>query len=242
MSLSAAPGVGRAPRDEPVAPWWHTVMVMAPIAAASIASGYQHGYPDAHLPGLEPRLSSYLTVLVVEWLPVVLIWRALRSRGLPLAALIGGRWPNALAFLRDLGLGAGLLVVAALAIDPLGSLLGAKALEGTLAHVIPQTPLELAVYLVMALSAGFCEELIFRGYLMRQLSAWTGSRTAGLLLQGIVFGLAHAYYRWVMVAITVLAWLLGLLARWRRSLLPGMLFHAVQDSLGGVIAFVTRRA
>jgi len=216
MSLSAAPGVGRAPRDEPVAPWWHTVMVMAPIAAASIASGYQHGYPDAHLPGLEPRLSSYLTVLVVEWLPVVLIWRALRSRGLPLAALIGGRWPNALAFLRDLGLGAGL--------------------------VIPQTPLELAVYLVMALSAGFCEELIFRGYLMRQLSAWTGSRTAGLLLQGIVFGLAHAYYRWVMVAIAVLAWLLGILARWRRSLLPGMLFHAVQDSLGGVIAFVTRRA
>ena len=43
-----------------------------------------------------------------------------------------------------------------------------------------------------------------------------------------------------MVAIVVLAWMLGLLARWRRSLLPGMLFHAVQDSLGGVIAFVTR--
>jgi len=213
---------------------------MAPIAAASLASGYQHGYPNANLPGMDPRLSSYLTVLVVEWLPVLLIWRALRSRGMPLATLIGDRWPNALAFLRDLGLGAALLVVAALVIDPLGSLLGAKALEGTLTRLIPQTPLQLAVFLVMALSAGFCEELIFRGYLMRQFSAWTGSRTAGLLLQGIVFGLAHAYYRWVMVAITVLAWLLGLLARWRRSLLPGMLFHAVQDSLGGVISFVTR--
>jgi membrane protease YdiL (CAAX protease family) len=213
---------------------------MAPIAAASLASGYQHGYPNANLPGLNPRLSSYATVLVVEWLPVLLIWRALRSRGMPLATLIGGRWPNALTFLRDLGLGAALLVFAALVIDPLGSLLGAKALEGTLTRLIPQTPIELAVFMVMALSAGFCEELVFRGYLMRQLSAWTGSRTAGLLLQGVLFGLAHAYYRWVMVAITVLAWLLGLLARWRRSLLPGMLFHAVQDSLGGVIAFVTR--
>ncbi len=239
MSSSAAPA-GGAPRDEPVAPWWHTILVFAPIAAASLASGYQHGYPNANLPGLNPRLSSYLTVLVVEWLPVALIWRALRSRGLPLATLIGGRWPNARAFLRDLGLGVALLAVAALVIDPLGALLGAKALEGTLTHSIPQTPLELAVFLVLALSAGFCEELVFRGYLMRQLSAWTGSRTAGLLLQGIVFGLGHGYYRWVMVAIMVLAWLLGLLARWRRSLLPGMLFHAVQDSLGGVVAFATR--
>ena len=241
MSSIAAPAAG-ATHDEPVAPWWHTVLVLTPIAAWSIASGFQHGYPNANLPGLAPRLSSYVTVLVVEWLPVALIWRALRSRGLSLAALIGDRWPNALAFLRDLGLVVALLVVTALVIDPLGSLLGAKALEGKLAHVTPQTPLELAVYLVMALSAGFCEELVFRGYLTRQLSAWTGSRTAGLLLQGIVFGLAHAYYRWVMIAITVLAWLIGLLARWRRSLLPGMLFHAVQDSLGGVIAFVTRHA
>jgi hypothetical protein len=44
-------------------------------------------------------------VLVVEWLPVLLIWRALESGGLPLATLIGGRWPSGLAFLRDLGLG-----------------------------------------------------------------------------------------------------------------------------------------
>src|SRR5262252_6848920 len=232
MSSSAALDAG-APREEPVAPWWHTVLVLAPIAAASIASGYQHGYPNANLPGLNPRLSSYLTVLVVEWLPVAFIWRELRRRGLPLATLIGGRWPNVRAFLRDLGLGVALLAIAALVIDPLGALLGAKALEGTLTHLIPQTPLELAVFLVMALSAGFCEELAFRGYVMRQFSAWTGSRTMGLLLQGILFGLAHAYYRWVMVAIVVLAWMLGLLARWRRSLLPGMLFHAVQDSLGG---------
>jgi membrane protease YdiL (CAAX protease family) len=237
MSSSAATAT-RAQRDQAVAPWWHTVLVLAPIAVASIASGYQHGYPNANLPGMSPRLSSYLTVLVVEWIPVALIWGALRSRGLPFATLIGGRWPNALAFFRDLGLAVGLMVVAALVIDPLGSLLGAKALEGSLAHVGPQTPLELTVYLVLALSAGFCEELIFRGYLMRQLSAWTGSRTAGLLLQGIVFGLGHGYYRWVMVAIMVLAWMLGLLARWRRSLLPGILFHALQDSLGGVVAFI----
>ena len=96
------------------------------------------------------------------------------------------------------------------------------------------------MFLGVSLSAGFCEELVFRGYLTRQFSGWTGSRAAGILLQGVVFGLAHTYYRLVMVAIMVLAWLLGLLAQWRRSLLPGMLFQGLQDCLGGVIAFLTR--
>jgi membrane protease YdiL (CAAX protease family) len=226
-------------RDEPIAPWWHTLLVLTPIAIASIASGYQHGLPDAHLPGLGPRISSYLTVLVVEWLPVFLIWRALKVRALTLGALISGRWRTVGAFLRDLGLAVAMFAVALIVIEPLSGLLGAKALEGSLTHSTPRTVPELAVFLVMAVSAGFCEELIFRGYLTRQFSAWTGSRAAGILLQGIVFGLGHAYYRWVMIAVMVLAWLLGLLAHWRKSLLPGMLFHCIQDVLGGVIAFLT---
>jgi membrane protease YdiL (CAAX protease family) len=237
MAVSALPT--RLARDEPVAPWWHTLLVATPIAIASLASGYQHGLPDAHLPGLGPRLSSYLTVLVVEWLPVLLIWGALKSRGLSLGTLISGRWSTVGQFFRDLGLGIAFLGVAVLVIDPLGALLGAKSLEGSLTHVAPKTVPELLVFLVLGASAGFCEELVFRGYLTRQFSAWTGSRVAGILLQGVVFGLAHAYYRWFMIAVMVLAWLLGLLAHWRKSLLPGMLFHGVQDVLGGVIAFIT---
>jgi membrane protease YdiL (CAAX protease family) len=178
-------------------------------------------------------------VLVIEWLPVLLIWRALKSRGLSLGTLVSGRWRTVGQFFRDLGLAVGFMAVALLVIEPLSNLLGAKALEGTLVRLTPKTALELAVFIGMSLSAGFCEELIFRGYLTRQFSGWTGSRAAAILLQGVVFGLAHAYYRGVMVAIMVLAWLLGLLAQWRRSLLPGMLFHGLQDSLGGVVAFLT---
>ena len=238
MSSSAAQAYA-VTRNEPVAPWWHTLLVMAPIAVGSILSGYQHGFPNANLPGINPRLSSYFTVLAIEWFPVLLIWRALKSRGLSLGTLVSGRWHTTGEFFRDLGLGVGFMGVALVVIEPLSNLLGAKALEGTLVHLTPKSVLELAVFLGTALSAGFCEELVFRGYLTRQFSGWTGSRAAGILLQGVVFGLAHAYYRWVMVAIMVLAWLLGLLAQWRRSLLPGMLFHGLQDSLGGVIAFLT---
>jgi hypothetical protein len=69
------------PAVEPVAPWWHTVLVMLPIAIGSVASGYQNGLPNAHVSGADTRLSIYLTVMVIEWLPALLIWLVWRRRG-----------------------------------------------------------------------------------------------------------------------------------------------------------------
>lgn len=51
----------------------------------------------------------------------------------------------------------------------------------------------MSLWIVMALSAGFCEELIFRGYLQRQISDLTDSAVAAVLLQALLFGLAHGY-------------------------------------------------
>lgn len=62
-----------------------------------------------------------------------------------------------------------------------------------------------------------------------------------LVLQGMAFGLAHGYYGKAMIAIMVHGWLLGMLAMWRKSLRPGVLSHGVQDSLGGIVAFLTMR-
>ena len=42
-------------RQHPIAPWWHTVLVLAPIAIGSVASVYQHGLPNLNLPGVECR-------------------------------------------------------------------------------------------------------------------------------------------------------------------------------------------
>ena len=89
----------------------------------------------------------------------------------------------------------------------------------------------------MAATAGFCEELTFRGYLTRQFNAWTGSRVFAVVLQGVAFGLAHGYYQRVMLVIMVQGWLLGLFAYWRKSLRPGMLAHGLQDAIGGLVAF-----
>jgi uncharacterized protein len=221
---------------QPIAPWWHTVLVLLPIAIGSVASAYQHGLPNANLPGISHRLSSYLTVLVEEWLGVLLVWLGLRSRSLSLSSLISGSWQRLRAFFRDLGLAVGFMAVIIPLAGVLAYLLGASR-NPALANITPKTVVELVVFLSLAASAGFAEELVFRGYLTRQITAWTSSSKLGVLLQGIAFGLAHGFYGKAMMAIMVQGWLLGLLAYWRKSLRPGMLAHWLQDSIGGVVAF-----
>jgi uncharacterized protein len=226
---------------EPLAPWWHTVLVLLPIAIGSVASWYQQGLEHISLPGISLRASSYLTILVEEWFVVLLIYLALKRRRLSIISLVSGRWHTVGAFFRDLGLGIAFIVV----IVPLTSIavhiLKAGNTANTLARITPKTPLELVLFLAMAATAGFCEELVFRGYLTQQFSAWTGSRLLAVVLQAAVFGLAHGYYYSAMAVVMIEGFLLGLLAYWRRSLRPGMLAHGLQDSLGGVVSFLTSR-
>jgi uncharacterized protein len=221
---------------ELIAPWWHTVLVLLPIAMGSVASWYQHGLPNANVPGISSRLSSYITVLLQEWFVALLIWLALKRRGLSIRSLISGRWQTVGAFFRDLGLAVGFLVVAVPLIGVLVHLIGGDA-NSNVANITPKTGFELVVWLGLSATGGFCEELTFRGYLTQQFSAWTGSRVFAIVLQGVVFGLAHGYYQKVMVVIMVQGWLLGLLAYWRKSLRPGMLAHGLQDAIGGLVAF-----
>jgi membrane protease YdiL (CAAX protease family) len=223
-------------RKQPIAPWWHTVLVLAPIAIGSVASVYQHGLPNTNLPGLSHRLSSYFTVLVEEWIGVFLVWLALRRRGLTMGSLISGCWQPRRAFLRDVGLAIGFMVVVIPTVGALAYLLGANN-NSAIANIPPKTLFELVVFLGLAASGGFAEELVFRGYLTQQFSAWTGSYSVAVILQGIVFGLAHGFYGKAMFAVMVQGWLLGLLVYWCKSLRPGMLAHGLQDSIGGIVAF-----
>ncbi len=238
-SVMASVDMARGPIDttsDPIAPWWHTVLVLLPIAVGSGAGYYQHGLPNANLPGMSSRLSGYFTVIAGEWLVILMIWLALRRRGLSIGSLVAGRWQTLGNFFRDLGLALGFMVVVIPAVAVVMHLLGAKT-DSAVANILPKTWFELAVWLGLSATGGFCEELIFRGYLTRQFGAWTGSRAFGIVLQGVAFGLAHGYYGKLMLAIMLHGCLLGLLAYWRKSLLPGILAHGLQDALGGVVGF-----
>jgi membrane protease YdiL (CAAX protease family) len=90
--------------------------------------------------------------------------------------------------------------------------------------------LEGSLAIVVAISAGVCEEIVFRGYLQRQFRALTGSAPIAVLLQAVVFGVPHVYQGTRLAAMVCLYGILfGVLALWRRSLRPGILAHAWSD-------------
>ena len=218
----------------PVAPAWHTAVVLLVILGLSFATAARGTLtPLGHAQG---RAAGYVTVMGFEWIVVGFIWYGASRRGLRLSDLVGGSWSRPIAALRDLGLAIGFLVVSGLVLNGLGHILKVAPNEA-IRNLFPHGPTETAVYLMLAMTAGFCEELIFRGYFQRQFAALTQSSAAGIVLQGIVFGAGHGYQGWrYMIVIAVFGTLFGLLAHWRRTLRPGMIAHFLQDGVGGIVA------
>jgi len=100
---------------------------------------------------------------------------------------------------------------------------------------LPQRALEILLWVGVSISAGFCEELVFRGYFQKQFETFTHSRWIALFLQAVLFGVAHGYQGLeACVKIACFGALYGLLAVWRGSLRPGMMAHAGGDILSGI--------
>jgi uncharacterized protein len=221
------------PLHEAVAPAWHTVIVLLIFLGLSLL-----GFHRANLTGVgkHGRVPGYVLTIVIEWLITAFIWYGARSRGVRMRELIGGRWNSFIDFLRDLGIAIVFVIVCGGGVmSGIAHLLKSNT-PASVRNLLPQGRAEIVVYLLVAATAGFCEELIFRGYLQRQFAALTRSAAGGLILQGIAFGAAHGYQGWkLMVAIAIFGITFGLLAMWRQSLRPGMLAHFVQDGVGGIL-------
>jgi membrane protease YdiL (CAAX protease family) len=101
--------------------------------------------------------------------------------------------------------------------------------------MLPHGVLDVALWIVLSLSAGFAEELVFRGYFQAQFHALTRSAPIALVLQAILFGVTHGYKGGrACVTITLYGLLMGALARARGSLRPGMIAHAWTDIAAGI--------
>ena len=95
------------------------------------------------------------------------------------------------------------------------------------ARTSPQGLLESLAWIPLAFSAGFCEELAFRGYLQKQFQDIVGSSALAVLFQAILFGVGHLYEGVGAAArITLFGVLFGLLGVWARACGQGMIAHA----------------
>src|SRR5262249_49519314 len=110
--------------------------------------------------------------------------------------------------------------------------------------ILPETRAQQVAFVTVALTAGICEEILYRGYLPWYLAAITGNLTVGFVTSAIVFGLGHSYQgRNGVIATCVLAIFLGALTFMTGSLWPGQVLHCVIDLVNGLAvgAAVARR-
>ena len=240
---SLAPPAPKSPTPDsmpprPVAPVWHTIVLAAFFLGLAAAGAVFQRAATLH-PGVAQRppqvLPLYISLIVGEWGLVLYVWRGgLRRRGTALRDVIGGRWGSARDVVLDVAVAVGLWGGAMLLLAGLDRLLGAGH-AASISGFLPRGVLESGLWLLLSLSAGFCEELVYRGYFMRQFAAWTRSAWIGLVLQAVLFGVSHGY-QGVTACVRIAAYgaLFGLVALWRRSLRPGMIAHALTDILGGI--------
>jgi len=105
----------------------------------------------------------------------------------------------------------------------------AKQLD-SIRKLIPTAPIERLVAIPLAFTAGFCEEFLYRGYLLNLAASATKSLWLGLLISSILFGFAHLYQgRKGVIGTTVIGLIFGLIFLACRSLLPGQLLHTATD-------------
>jgi membrane protease YdiL (CAAX protease family) len=180
------------------------------------------------------RIPLYLALIAVEFSLVWFVAIGIHARGHTLRELFGQRWRTAFDCAGDLILAlvtAGLLRVSG---PILYYFLGRWA--SNTSFLLPTTLPESIVWIAVSATAGLCEELVFRGYLQRQLWSLTKNLPAALLLQAFIFAIGHIYQGWKPALVTTIYGLVfGLVAAWRRSIIPGAIAHAIIDVVGGLI-------
>lgn len=185
----------------------------------------------------------YLITMAWEWLLFFYIYWGLRRRGKSFRDIVGERWKSAADFFRDFGIAFGFWIAAVAILSLVASVVRAKGMAEAARLLAPHGLLESILWVAVSITAGICEETIFRGYLQRQFVAWTRSAPAGVLLSAVLFGAGHIYQgARATVVIAVYGLLFGILAEVRQNLRPGMMVHAWHDSITGLlIRFVPKR-
>ena len=167
---------------------------------------------------------------IVEWGFVAAVWFLLRTRGSSFKG-IGvwrlGTWP---AWVMA-------LLFAALSIG--SNLRFLNWMDIPISYAFMPSGFHLVAALLMGITAGFCEEVLFRAFLMTEFASAGYGRVMQVLIPGAAFGLSHAGYlnqgflTWIGIMLPTaflgmmwgIAYLLG-----GRGLVPVMVAHFLNDA------------
>lgn len=167
---------------------------------------------------------------IAEWLFVAAIWFILRRRASGLNNLGVWRWGTWSAWTVALLFGA-MSISSNLRFFP--------RMHIPISSAFLPTGFHLAAALMMGITAGFCEEVLFRAFLMSEFASAGYGKVVQVVIPGIAFGLAHAgflsqgFVVWLGIMLPTaflgmmwgISYLLG-----RRSLIPAMTAHFLNDA------------
>jgi membrane protease YdiL (CAAX protease family) len=222
-----------------LAPLWHTGVIVLLLLGISVVNALTHHLASSS----RSHLTMYAVTLVWEWILLALVHWGLLMRGTPLRQLLGLRRRGAAELWTDIAIALGFWFASLIILGAVGLLLRfahlhPEDIRGVVSQMAPASIGELAFWMVLSISAGICEELIFRGYLQQQFTALTRHVWLGIAVSAVFFGLAHGYEgKSGMLLIMLYGAFFGILAYLRRSLRAGMFAHAWHDSVSGIVLY-----
>lgn len=193
----------------------------------------QRGRPGA-------RAGLYTTEILSEWALVALVVLLWMVEGRPWSALLlGTSSPVRLM----IGWSLAILYVI-LALQQSRALLGrperlARLMEsmGRAQALLPRTRAERNGFAALSVTAGICEEFLFRGFVLWYATQW-GGPIVGFVVSTIFFGFIHIYLGPRHVPRTAIAGIFFYaVAMTAGSLIPAMVVHATADLVSGGLAY-----
>lgn len=221
---------------------WDHLIILILLVAAPLEGWYSYR-KLARVPAAErsrARMDWYRSVIVMEWGMVALVLALWLMAGRGLIAL-GITLPLGTKLLIGLGVTVPLAVLlflqgrAALAAQG-AALERLQAQVAAASEIIPRSDAEHTRFRVVAWTAGICEEILYRGYLIAYLAVFMDPR-AGVLVAAVLFGIGHAYQGIAGVVRTAfLGAGMGLLFVYSGSLLWPIILHVLIDLQGGTVS------
>lgn len=238
----ALPAPDGAARDSYAGIPWDFALILIFLAVVAPWRGRARMARLMAVPRTTPldRMVVYASTIALQWvLTGLVVWRA-AARGL-LPADLAIALPDAFrALVTGVAL-VGLIVLIQVASLRHLSRLPAEqqGFTGVLARrFLPQSGVEALVFFALAVTAGVCEEIIFRGFVFTVLARAAGDAVwVGLLGSAAMFAVAHLYQGRRGVAATFVGGLLfGVSRIVSGSILPAIVAHAVADLTVGLAA------
>jgi uncharacterized protein len=226
-------------RPDAIAPWPHTLFILAVLALWAVYGALRSPLLMA---ADMPRSVMYTGQMVMQYLLVGSTIAGLYHRRRFIAGVFGS--VRVRDVFSDIGKGflvylSGVAVAAVLGILLLPSHLIHK--KAVVAAIAPHSSLEMTLWILVSITAGLCEEFVFRGYLLQQLTHWLRSAGVAVGVSALLFAGMHFYEgSAAVVQIGGLGMVYGIVAARRGNLRQVMIAHFFQDAITGLYLYLYR--